>query len=57
MKKFNTKIISVILASLISLTTSVPAFAATYNKPPSLEGISPIEKINSNNKFVQIDME
>ncbi|EPY2305830.1 hypothetical protein ACXATD_001467 [Clostridium sporogenes] len=57
MKKFNTKIISATLASLISLTTSVPAFAATYNNSPSLEGISTIEKINSNNKFVQIDTE
>lgn len=53
MKKFNTKIISATLASLISLTTSVPAFAATYNNPPSLEGISTIEKINSNNKFAE----
>ncbi|AVQ40067.1 hypothetical protein C7M56_15810 [Clostridium botulinum] len=53
MKKFNTKIISATLASLISLTTSVPAFAATYNNPPSLEEISTIEKINSNNKFAE----
>ncbi|MGO5076094.1 hypothetical protein ACTQ4K_19640 [Clostridium sporogenes] len=50
MKKFNTKIISATLASLIALTMSVPAFVATYNKPSSLEGISAIEKMNSNSK-------
>lgn len=44
MKKFNTKIISATLTFLIVLTMSVPAFAATYNKPSSLEEFQLLKK-------------